>query len=102
MEDADFTDGNLLTNEMKIYLDMLHAVILNRVGGEVDNTNVVIVDEIDLAQGTMEFLEQLLRPSGHGHTVGGTIFFLNTRAEDGDLTLGRPGDQVVPKKHHVA
>jgi hypothetical protein len=29
MKDTDFTDDNLLTNEVKIYLGMLRAVILN-------------------------------------------------------------------------
>jgi hypothetical protein len=29
MKDTDFTDDNLLTNEVKIYLGMLRVVILN-------------------------------------------------------------------------
>jgi hypothetical protein len=44
MEDADFTNDNLLTNEVKIYHDMLCAVILNGVGGEVISVDVDIVD----------------------------------------------------------
>jgi hypothetical protein len=45
MEDTDLTDGNLLSNEMKISLYMLCALMLNRVGGEVHGVNVVAVDE---------------------------------------------------------
>jgi hypothetical protein len=45
MKDVYFTDGNLLTNEVKIYLDMLHAVMLDGVSGEVDGADVVAVDE---------------------------------------------------------
>jgi hypothetical protein len=33
MEDADLTDGNLLSDKMKINLHMLDALMLNRVGG---------------------------------------------------------------------
>jgi hypothetical protein len=45
MEDADLTDDNLLSNEIKINLHMLHALMLNGVGGEVHDTDVVTVDE---------------------------------------------------------
>jgi hypothetical protein len=33
MEDADLTDGNLLSDKMKINLHMLGALMLNEVGG---------------------------------------------------------------------
>jgi hypothetical protein len=45
MEDADLTDGNLLSDEMKINLHMLRALMLNGVGGEVQNADVITVDE---------------------------------------------------------
>jgi hypothetical protein len=45
MEDADLTDGNLLSDEMKINLHMLHALMLNKIGGEVHGADVVAVDE---------------------------------------------------------
>jgi hypothetical protein len=45
MEDADLTDGNLLSNKMKINLHMLCALMLNGVGGEVHGADVVVVDE---------------------------------------------------------
>jgi hypothetical protein len=45
MEDADLTNGNLLSDEMKINLYMLRALMLNGVGGELHNANVVAVDE---------------------------------------------------------
>jgi hypothetical protein len=35
MEDADLTDGNLLSDEIKINLHMLCALMLNGIGGEV-------------------------------------------------------------------
>jgi hypothetical protein len=45
MEDVDLTDDALLSNKMKINLHMLHALMLNRVGGEVHSADVVIVNE---------------------------------------------------------
>jgi hypothetical protein len=45
MEDADLTDGNVLSDKMKINLHMLRALILNGVAGEVHGADVVAVDE---------------------------------------------------------
>jgi hypothetical protein len=45
MKDADLTDGDLFSNEVKINLHMLSALVLNGVVGEVYDTYVVVVDE---------------------------------------------------------
>jgi hypothetical protein len=45
MEDADLTDGNLLSDEIKINLHMLRALMLNGVDGEVHDVDVIVVDK---------------------------------------------------------
>jgi hypothetical protein len=45
MEDAYSTDGNLLSDEIKINLHMLRVLMLNGVSGEVYDADVVTVDE---------------------------------------------------------
>jgi hypothetical protein len=45
MEDADLTDGDLFSDELKINLHMLGALVLNGVVGEVHGTYVVAVDD---------------------------------------------------------
>jgi hypothetical protein len=45
MEDADLTDGNLLSDEIKINLHMLRALMLNGVDGEVHDADVIVVDK---------------------------------------------------------
>jgi hypothetical protein len=45
MEDTDLAGGNLLSDKMKINLHMLGALMLNGVGGEVHDTDVVAVDK---------------------------------------------------------
>jgi hypothetical protein len=44
MEDTDLAGGNLLSDKMKINLHMLGALMLNGVGGEVHDADVVAVD----------------------------------------------------------
>ena len=45
MEDAHMANGDLLFDEIQINLDMLCALMLNRVCGEVDNIEIVIVHQ---------------------------------------------------------
>jgi hypothetical protein len=44
MEDADLADDNLLSDKMKINLHMHGALMLNEVGGEVHDADIVVVD----------------------------------------------------------
>jgi hypothetical protein len=48
VQDADITDGNTFSDEVEVDLDMLDALMLNGVSGEVDGIDVVTVDESDL------------------------------------------------------
>jgi hypothetical protein len=41
----DIADGNAFLDEVEIDLDMLGALMLNEVVGEVDGVDVVVVDE---------------------------------------------------------
>ena len=45
MEDTDVSDGDALADEVEIDLNMLCALVLDGVGGEVDGADVVAVDE---------------------------------------------------------
>jgi hypothetical protein len=45
VQDADITGCNAFPDEVKVDLDMLGALVLNRVGGEVDDADVIVVDE---------------------------------------------------------
>jgi hypothetical protein len=44
MQDTDITDGHAFPHKVKVNLDMLRALVLNEVGGEVDSADVVAVD----------------------------------------------------------
>jgi hypothetical protein len=74
MEDADLTDGNLLSDKMKINLHMLRALMLNGVGGEVHGVDVVAVDESVARWWSLEIMQELAQPGGLNHTIGdGTV-----------------------------
>jgi hypothetical protein len=96
------TDGNLLSDEMKINLHILRALMLNGVGGEVHGADIVAVDESVARWRSLELMQELAQPSGLNHTIGdGTVLGFGAGAGDDSLPLGRPGDQVVPKEHGI-
>jgi hypothetical protein len=103
MEDTDLIDGNVLSDKMKINLHMLGALMLNGVGGEVHNADIVTVDKSALRRWGLELMEQLTQPCGPSHAIGNdTILGISTGAGDDGLSLGRPGNQVVPQEHRIA
>jgi hypothetical protein len=70
MQDVDITDVNAFSNEVKVDLDMLCALVLNGVVGEVDGADVVTVDDCALQQWSMKLLVELLEPTGFSHAIG--------------------------------
>jgi hypothetical protein len=45
VQDAGITNGNAFPDEVEVDLNMLHMLVLDRVGGEVDSADVVTVDK---------------------------------------------------------
>jgi hypothetical protein len=45
MQDADITNGNTFTDEVEVDLDMICTLVLNGIGGEVGNVDVVVVNK---------------------------------------------------------
>jgi hypothetical protein len=57
VQDADITDGHAFPHKVEVGLNMLHVLVLNGVGGEVDSADDVIVDEAALHQRSVEHLK---------------------------------------------
>ena len=103
MQDAEITNGNTLADEVEINLNMLRALMLNRVGGHVDRADVVAVDKGSTARRTVELMKKLSEPRSLSNTIGdGAVLGLSAGAGHGVLTLRGPGDQVVTKEHSIA
>jgi hypothetical protein len=57
VQDAGITDGHTLSHKVEVNLDILRALVLNGVGGEVDGIDIVTVDEGALHQWSMKLLK---------------------------------------------
>jgi hypothetical protein len=64
MEDADLTDDDLFSDEVKINLHMFGVLVLNGVVGEVHDTYVVAIDEHTSGRRRLKFQQQLAQPGG--------------------------------------
>jgi hypothetical protein len=51
------TRCHVLPHKVEVDLDLLRALVLNVVGGEIDGANVVTVDEDALCQRSVELLK---------------------------------------------
>jgi hypothetical protein len=69
MKNPHISVGDPLTNEVEVELDMLPALMLDGVGGEVHGVYVVTIDKGAPRQRTMQLLEQLMKPRRLGDVV---------------------------------
>jgi hypothetical protein len=103
VEDTNVTNGNALADKVEINVNMLGALVLNRVGGEVDGVDVVAVDQSGPRQGVVQLHKQLMKPTHVCHTVGhDVVLCLSAQTRDDALTLRGPGHEVVAQEQRVA
>jgi hypothetical protein len=57
MHDANITNCNTLPNKVNLYV--FGALILNWVGGHVDNADIVIIDKSSMLKGSVELKKKL-------------------------------------------
>lgn len=103
MQNADMPQRNTISNEMKVNLDVFGALMLDWIRGHVDNTDIVTEDDGSTAQRSVKLLEKLAEPTGFSDGVGDSpILRFSAGAGDCMLSLGRPRDEVIAKKHTIA
>jgi hypothetical protein len=100
VQDVDIIDDNAFLNEVDVDLKKLRMLVLNVVGGEVDDADIITIDKSALWQWSMKLLNE---PTSFSHVVGHDVI-LNLDAWSGDdvLALGGPWDEIIAKEHNVA
>jgi hypothetical protein len=89
MENLNISDSHPVTNEVLVNLHMLRPLMLNQVGREVHDADVVAVDERALGERAVKLSQELLEPGRLSHAVSNSlVLLLNTRARDNRLSLG--------------
>ena len=103
MEYPNIADGDSVAHEVQVDLHMLRPLVLNRVGGEVHDADVVAIDEHALGERAMKLRQELPQAGRLRHAVSdSTVLRLGTGVGDHRLPLGRPGDKVAAQKDGIA
>ena len=88
MKDKYITKGNPFPNEMEIYLNMLGALMLDRIRGHVHSANVVTVNQGGVVKRRMQLNQKLAQPRDLSNCIGNSmVLSLSARARDGVLTF---------------
>ena len=75
MQDADFTEGDSLSDEVQIDLNMFGSLMLNWVGGEVNGADIITVDHCSATERAAKLCQELAQPAGFGDTVRNSSIF---------------------------
>ena len=103
MKDPNLAQGDLLTDEVDINLNVLRASVINWIGCHVDNADIVTVDNHRRSNGNIELLQELAQPATLGHHMSNsTVLCFGTGAGDRGLTLGGPRNQIVAEVDTIA
>jgi hypothetical protein len=93
MKNTDFSQGDLLVDEVDVNLNMLRSSMMNMIGCHIDNTNIVTINERSLGEGNMKLVQKLSHPTTFCHSIGNNpVLSLSTRTSHRSLPLRRPGD----------
>jgi hypothetical protein len=63
MKDTDITNGDTLTYEVEINLNMLRLLMLKWIRQKVDSTNIITIHQSVAGQWVVELLKKLTKPT---------------------------------------
>jgi hypothetical protein len=69
MQDTKITNGNSLSNEVTINLNVLCTLMLNWIGGHVDCVDVVTIHQRGASEGRVQLDEKLSQPGGFCNSI---------------------------------
>ena len=91
MKNTKITNGNPLPDEVEVNLNVLGTLMLYRIGGHVDCTDVVAIHQCGVPKGGVQLLQELMQPGSLGDTISHcAILGFNTGSGDCVLMLLEP------------
>jgi nucleoside-triphosphatase THEP1 len=95
MKNANIANGDTLADEVDVNLNVLRALMLHGIGGEVDCADVVVVDEGGMSEGVMELMKKLTELGSFNHAICDSVILnLNAGVGDNAWSLQGQGDEV--------
>jgi hypothetical protein len=100
MKNPNSSKGDPFVDKVQVNFNMLGALVLNGIAGEVYYTHIATIDKASGLKRMVELLKKLAEPGNFSNTIdNGTVFSFSTGAGHGGLALGGPRCKTVSKEH---
>jgi hypothetical protein len=91
MKESNVPKCDTFSNKVKVDLDVLGALVLNRVCGHVYGTDIVTNENGLCGERSVKLLKESAKPTCFSDSVGDcSVLSLGAEARDGVLSLGGP------------
>jgi RNase adaptor protein for sRNA GlmZ degradation len=88
MKDTNLSKGHLFLDKVDVYLNVLHATMLDGIGRHVNSTYVITIDNSGCLHRKVQILEKLAQPAAFSDNMGHrSIFCLSTRLRNFGVAL---------------
>jgi hypothetical protein len=103
VKDTNSPNGDSLLDEVEVDLHILGALMLHKVGEQVDGAHIAAVHKESIDERVVQLLVKLPQQGGLGDAIGNnTVFVFSTGPRNRGAALGRPGDEAATEKDRVA
>lgn len=102
MKYPNLSQSHFVTNKVYVNHDVLGALMLNRVVGQVDDTNIVIINKGASERRIKELTQEIVEPISLSNNISHVaILSFGTGSRNRTLSFGRPGEKVGAKKNTI-
>ena len=89
MEHPNLSQGNLVTDEVNVGLDVLRATMVDRISSHIDNANILAIHDGRRSNRCVELLKKLTKPTALGDGMRNrAVLSLSTGTGHHRLALG--------------
>jgi len=103
MKDACLATSDLFSNKVNVHLNVFSALMMYWITRKVNGTNIITIHQSSQREWKVKLQEKIAKPTRFRYHISSTpVLGFCTRARECGLSLGRPGNEVVTKKHTIA
>jgi hypothetical protein len=103
IENSELPELNTFTKKVNVQLNVLGALVMNRIRRHVHSGHIVAKDHGHLADGATEFIEELAEPNAFGHRIcHRTVLCFGARVGHHGLAFRRPRHERIANIDAIA
>ena len=101
-KNSNLTHSDFISHKVNIYLYMFCVLMLNRIGGQINGTDVITIHKCSRRRWVVKLAKQVMQPTSLSNSIcNSPILSFSTGSRNGTLSLGRPREEVLTHKNTV-